>query len=97
MNSEIFDKWQQLDRKMREFIELITPSINNVIEHKIVEPKIIEYYLDILLDFRTEESVELFVRLCSYYETISYENAEFYWNLFYDTLEHDESYNQKNR
>ena len=89
MNSEIDDKWQELSEKTKYIIEHVTRQITRIIDQKIQDIGVIEYYLDFLLDFKSEQSMELFATLCSYYEKIHFDNATFYWYLFNDTYGND--------
>ena len=51
-------------------------------ENKITERKLIEYYLDELLNIPTDNSYELLKKLCNYYMLLNKEAALFYLNEY---------------
>ena len=78
----LYDLWKQN-------YQLVEPIVLDIINSRSKSSSLIESYLDDLLNIPTDESYELFKKLCAYYSTIDKEGADFYLNTWNEMYEDD--------
>lgn len=78
MNKEIFKMVKDLNNLYEVNYNYIKVLVLDLINNNNKDIKLIEYYLDTLLNIPTEKSYKLYIKLCNYYKNVNKDNAEFY-------------------
>ena len=78
MNEDIFKLVSKLNEIYEYNYNCLKPLINELIENNSNDINSIEKYLDLLLGIPTDDSHDLYMKLCNYYKNINKENADFY-------------------
>ena len=73
----------EFNKSLEVLLPPLEDEIKQLIESKVVDPKVIEGLLDTLLGLTSVGKAEhLFILLLEYYKTIDADGAAFYWNEF---------------
>lgn len=67
-------------------------SVDYIIKNKVTDINFIEHTLDYILDIYTKKGFYLFLKLCSYYSMVNYENACDYMKILQEIRE--DEYNE---
>ena len=89
MDLEIQYLVEELYIMYESMTKMLKKNVTFLIRNNVKDVKIIETYLDQLLNIPTEKSFELFKQLCDYYMTINKENAESYLEIYKEMYEED--------
>ncbi len=85
---DITSQIEKLHADIRAVMPIAQKQVQDVIDHKLTDPKYIEWILDDLLGFVSHGyGVEEFRKLNSYYATFAAENAEAYQRFLDEALE----------
>lgn len=84
MDEEIIKLAKELNNLYELAYEQIKPNIEDIIKNKINNKKIIEHYLDELLNIPTDKAYDLLKKICNYYISINKETALFYLNEYHE-------------
>ncbi len=96
MNEDIMNMARELNELYKTMYVLYSPEVNRIIKNKITDTSIIETCLDNLLNVPTDDSYDLFLKLCSYYRTINKLSADDYLEVYKELyLDNDFDYNEK--
>lgn len=82
MDRDIVNIFKNLIDIQYKLLENVKNKTNEIISCKNRDISIIEYYLDVLLNMDLIEAEDVFNKLCSYYETVDYDNAMEYFKIY---------------
>ena len=80
---------KELRKLYDESYNIYKSIVDNIINNQIKDINLIENTLDNILGIYTDKGFNLFVKLCTYYETVNKENAMFYFNFLKEEREEE--------
>ena len=94
---EIISLAMQLNELYEYNYKLIKPKVISIIKNKVTDIKIIEMYLDMLLNIQTDNGCKLFLELCDYYYTVNREYANEYMQIYKEIYGEDDELKKKKK